>query len=100
MALMLPCADRLCQLCDAGVLDDQAHVVFECMAFEDLRRTRSQLFGPEVAFEVRQFFACSYVHCNSCFSQCFSHTCKHTYSIHAYIMEGSDFVVHKIKDLT
>ena len=54
-------ADKLCLRCDAGALDDERHLVFECSAFEDLRRTQlNQLFGPdspEVAFEVRQFFA-------------------------------------------
>ena len=43
--------------CDAGALDDERHLVFECSAFEDLRRNHSQLFGPEVAFDMRQFFA-------------------------------------------
>ena len=33
--------------------------MFECSAFEDLRRTHSQLFGPGpgVEFDMRQFFA-------------------------------------------
>lgn len=53
----VPRADRLCRRCDAGALDDERHLVFECLAFEDLRRTHSQLFGPEVAFDMRQFFA-------------------------------------------
>ena len=50
-------ADRFCLRCDAGALDDERHLVFECSAFKGLRRTHSQLFGPEVAFDMRQFFA-------------------------------------------
>ena len=55
----MACSDRLCLRCDAGALDDERHLVFECSAFEDpdLRRTHSQLFGPGVAFDMRQFFA-------------------------------------------
>ena len=53
----VPRADRLCLRCDVGALDDERHLVFECSAFEDLRRTHSQLFGPGVAFDMRQFFA-------------------------------------------
>ena len=41
----VPRADRLCLRCDAGALDDERHLVFECSAFEDLRRTHGQLFG-------------------------------------------------------
>ena len=50
-------ADRLCQRCGASALDDERHLVFECSGFEDLRRTHSQLFGSEVAFDMRHFFA-------------------------------------------
>ena len=32
-------------------------VLHECSAFEDLRRDHNQLFGPEVAFGLRQLFA-------------------------------------------
>ena len=53
----VPRADRLCLRCDVGALDDERHLVFACSAFEDLRRTHSQLFGPGVAFDMRQFFA-------------------------------------------
>ena len=53
----VPRADRRRLRCDAGALDDERHLVFECSAFEDLRRTHSQLFGPGVAFDMRQFFA-------------------------------------------
>ena len=41
----------------AMALDDERHLVFECSIFEDLRRTHSQLFGSEVAFDIRRFFA-------------------------------------------
>ena len=50
-------ADRLCLRCDAGALDDEQHLVFECSAFEDLCRTHNQLFGPGVVFDMRQSFA-------------------------------------------
>ena len=52
--------DKLCLHNDAGyagALDDEQHLVFECSAFEDLRWTHSQLFGPDMAFDMRQFFA-------------------------------------------
>lgn len=32
-------------------------VVFECPAFEHLRADSRHLFGPEVAFDMRRFFA-------------------------------------------
>ena len=38
-------------------LDDERHLVFECPLFEDLRRDNRHLFGREVAFDMRRFFA-------------------------------------------
>ena len=43
--------------CTQGALDDERHLVFECPAFEDLRREHRQLFGSEVAFDMCRFFA-------------------------------------------
>ena len=34
-----------------------AYLVFECSAFEPLRADNRHLFGPEVAFDMRRFFA-------------------------------------------
>ena len=50
-------ADRLCQHRGASALDDERHLVFEYSVFEDLCRTHSQLFGSQVAFDMRRFFA-------------------------------------------
>ena len=48
---------RICQRCHMSALDDERHLVFECPVFEDLRRNSRQLFGREVAFDMRRFFA-------------------------------------------
>ena len=53
----VPHHQRLCARCDAGALDDERHLVFECPSFEHLRVQHRQLFGPEVAFDMRLFFA-------------------------------------------
>ena len=50
-------ADRLCLHCDAGALDNERHFSFERYAFKDLRRIHHQLFGSEVAFDMRHFFS-------------------------------------------
>ena len=46
-----PRLQRLCHRCTQGALDDERHLVFECPAFEDLRREHRQLFDSEVAFD-------------------------------------------------
>ena len=48
---------RLCHKCTQGALDDERHLVFECPAFEDLRREHRQSFASEVAFDMCRFFA-------------------------------------------
>ena len=48
---------RVCSRCDMSALDDERHSLFECPVFEDLRREHRQLFGQEVAFDMRRFFA-------------------------------------------
>lgn len=48
---------RVCSRCDTGALDDERHMVFECPSFEHLRSQYRQLFGQEVAFDMRLFFA-------------------------------------------
>ncbi len=53
----VPRAERVCHRCQQGALDDERHLVFECPAFEHLRRDRRHLFGREVAFDMRRFFA-------------------------------------------
>lgn len=52
-----PRAERVCRRCDMGALDDERHLVFKCPAFEDLHRSHLQLFGLEVAYDMRRFFA-------------------------------------------
>ena len=55
----------VCRACRGFVLDvtclpsidDERHLVFECPVFEDLRREHRHLFGQEVAFDMRRFFA-------------------------------------------
>ena len=49
--------ERICTRCDMGALDDERHLVFECPSFEHLRAQHRQLFGQEVAFDMRLFFA-------------------------------------------
>ena len=48
---------RIYDRCTTGALDDERHLVFECPAFEQLRADSRHLFGPEVAFDMRRFFA-------------------------------------------
>ncbi len=40
----LPRAQRTCQRCALGVIDDEQHAVFECSKFENLRTEFSELF--------------------------------------------------------
>ena len=51
-----PRMQRLCHRCTQVALDDDAHLVFECPAFEDLRREHRQLFGSEVAFDIKSIY--------------------------------------------
>ena len=37
--------------------DDEHHLVFECTAFKFLQADNQHLLGPEVAFDMRRFFA-------------------------------------------
>ena len=53
----VPRPERICSRCDLSALDDERHLVFECPMFEDLRREHRHLFGQEVAFDMRRFFA-------------------------------------------
>lgn len=53
----LPRQERLCHSCDMGALDDERHRVFECPSFENLCAEHRHLFGREVAFDMRLFFA-------------------------------------------
>ena len=53
----VPRAQRLCTRCDMHALDDERHLVFECPAFEGLRREFRQLFGRQVGYDMRRFFA-------------------------------------------
>ena len=52
-----PRLQRICQRCEQGALDDERHLVFECPAFEHLRVANRPLFGQEVGFDMRRFFA-------------------------------------------
>ena len=53
----VPRLQQICDICTTGALDDERHLVFECPAFEQLRADSRHLFGPEVAFDMRRFFA-------------------------------------------
>ena len=52
-----PRMQRLCHRCPQGALDDERHLVFECLTFGDLRKKHRQLFESEVAFDMCRFFA-------------------------------------------
>ena len=53
----IPRFERICRRCDMHALDDERHLVFECPVFEDLRSAYRCVFGPEVGFDMRRFFA-------------------------------------------
>ena len=53
----VPRLQRVCSRCGMSALDNERHLVFECPNFEELRRQHRQLFGQEVAFDMRRFFA-------------------------------------------
>jgi len=39
-------SQRLCQRCDSGEVDDEAHIVFRCAALSVQRREHASLFSP------------------------------------------------------
>jgi len=39
-------SQRLCQRCDSGEVDDEAHMVFRCAALSGQRREHASLFSP------------------------------------------------------
>ena len=40
----MPRQDRICMMCQQGVLGDEKHLVFECPALQDLRDRNKALF--------------------------------------------------------
>ena len=50
-----PRADRICERCAQGVLDDERHLIFECPAFEHFRAARRHLFSGQIAYDMSAF---------------------------------------------